>query len=166
MKTSNKVNNTKRVSKVKAVVTPAPVAEVTPAPAPTKDELLAQLLASMGVTKDELLASLSPAPAPIAPAPISRAVRSAPAELGVPDLTSTRIDPTVSVSEWRLVSSQRKQFKGGYFVQGGVSRMDPSTGVDRFSVAVEIPFMDLYQAKLRLAQERNAMIAPAPAKVA
>jgi hypothetical protein len=116
-----------KVIEVTAVTAPAPVVEI-PAPAPVVD----------------------PAPAP-APAGI---------QMGVPNLTSRRINPRAIVRAWRIAPNQRKDvFSAGakYYVQGGEEMMDPISGRSRFEVAIEIPFVDHYLAKLEFVARKATL---------
>jgi hypothetical protein len=95
--------------------------------------------------------------APIAP-------KAAPS-IGQADLTSKRLSQ-VAVTEYRIVPSQRKSFKG-YFVQGGTMRHDVTSNRDLFAVCVEIPHTDLAAAKAQLATLKAELakpVAAAPAK--
>lgn len=122
-----------------------------PAPAPAGE------LVQVGINS---YLRIDPAPAPPAPAPAP--APSAGVEMGVPNLTSRRINPRAVVRTWRIANNQRKgAFSGGakYYVQGGEIMIDPTNQRERFEVAVEIPFTDLYLAKVELVSRRSA---PAP----
>jgi hypothetical protein len=99
--------------------------------------------------------------APVAPA----APKAAPA-IGQADLTSKRLSQ-VALTEYRIVPSQRKSFKG-YYIQGGTMRHDSVSNRDLFAVCVEIPHTDLAAAKTQLAAlkaeaAKAAQLAPAAA---
>jgi hypothetical protein len=135
----------------------------------TREGLLAQLIKGNVITRDSLgeITGFTPLPS----APVSRAVRSAPSVIGDHDPNSSRItrDSSVTIQAYRCVPSQRKNFKGGYFVQGGEFRYNNLTGKDQFHVVIEIPFTDLYKAQDRLVQERKLLSernAPSAPKVA
>ena len=90
------------------------------------------------------------------------APKAAPA-IGQADLTSKRLSQ-VALTEYRIVPSQRKSFKG-YFIQGGTMRHDSVSNRDLFAVCVEIPHTDLAAAKQQLAtlKAEAAQLAPAAA---
>jgi len=63
--------------------------------------------------------------APQQTAPVASAAPKAGPEIGQADLTSKRLSQ-VALTEYRIVPSQRKSFKG-YFIQGGTMHHDASS---------------------------------------
>jgi hypothetical protein len=98
----------------------------------------------------ESLKASAPAPKPVQSAPV--ATPSAAPVIGNA-VASKRITVGTAVTEYRIVPSQRKSFKG-YFIQGGTFRKAADTGRDMFDVAVEIPHTELVAAKAQLATLR------------
>jgi hypothetical protein len=98
--------------------------------------------------KDEPKAPVAPAAAPVAPAPAASVV-------GQPDLGSKRLSQC-ALTEYRIVPSQRKIFKG-YYLQGGTMSHDATRNADLFAVCVEIPHTDLAEAKKQLAELSAAL---------
>jgi len=106
--------------------------------------------------------------APQQTAPVASAAPKAGPEIGQADLTSKRLSQ-VALTEYRIVPSQRKSFKG-YFIQGGTMHHDASSNRDLFAVCEEIPHTDLAAAKAQLATLKAGLAKPAaqpaPAKPA
>jgi hypothetical protein len=102
---------------------------------------------------------------PTAPAAPKAEVKAAPAPaapvVGQANLTSKRLSQT-TLTEYRIVPSQRKTFKG-YFIQGGTMRHDATSNRDLFAVCVEIPHTDLAAAKTQLATLKAELAKPVAA---
>jgi hypothetical protein len=96
-----------------------------------------------------------------APQQTAPAAPKAAPPIGHADLTSKRLSQ-VALTEYRIVPSQRKSFKG-YYIQGGTMRHESVSNRDLFAVCVEIPHTDLAAAKHQLATLKAELVKPAAA---
>jgi len=101
-----------------------------------------------------------PAPAPVVeiPAPV---IESAPANDPAPwgKIThSKRVTPGARIDTYRVVGSQRKTDSARYYVQGGYSAPHVNNELRMmFTVAVEIPHVDLRTAQLQCKELNQAL---------